>query len=112
MSEDISYDLLVTDENEICMVQCKASCCRDPYILILSPDEIRDFKTRAVEIGVDVRIQLTIDGSGWIKFAEHVNQSCPMLDSDTSICRIYKDRPNRCRTFPDKLIPGCAISGA
>ncbi len=111
MSETILYGLSLTDENQICIVQCKASCCRDPYILVLSADEIESFRGKASEIGVDLKIQLTSDGSGWIKFGEHRDQSCPMLDPETSICRIYEYRPNRCRSFPQKLIPGCAISG-
>ena len=33
-----------------------------------------------------------------------------MLDPDTWACRIYADRPGRCRDFPERLTPGCPLS--
>ena len=111
MSESILNGLSLTGKNRICIEQCKASCCRDPYILVLEADEVKSFQSVAVDMGLDLKIQAMVDGSAWVKFSDHLNQSCPMLDSGTSICRIYNNRPSRCRLFPGKPIPGCAISG-
>ena len=36
----------------------------------------------------DTRMKLCADGS------------CPMLDTETNLCRVYEARPEQCRTFP------------
>jgi Fe-S-cluster containining protein len=95
----------------ICMNQCKAMCCRGSLLLVLSSSEVNDFKERAESLGVEPAITRTQDGDGWVRFSEHEGEHCPMLDSLTSKCRIYEDRPQRCRDFPEVLTPGCAISG-
>ncbi len=97
--------------SRICMDQCKAMCCRGPIILRLTPGEVPGFKELAAGLGVDVRISQNSDGGGWLRFSDHSGEHCPMLDSSTSACRIYEDRPQRCRDFPQKPEPGCAISG-
>ena len=96
---------------DICMNQCRAMCCRDPYILRLSTSEAEAFKAHATSLGVPLTIEPAADGVGWVRFSEHPGEHCPMLDDATSACRIYKDRPQRCREFPESLTPGCAISG-
>ena len=96
---------------DICMNQCRAMCCRGPYILRLSTAEIPAFKAHAVSLGVALTVQPTADGGGWVRFSDHPGQHCPMLDDATSACRIYESRPQRCREFPERLTPGCAISG-
>ena len=95
----------------ICMSQCKAMCCRGALILQLTPDEVDGFKGQASKLGVEAQVAESPDGGGWVRFAEHPGEHCPMLDDATSACRIYQDRPQRCRDFPEKLTPGCAISG-
>ncbi|MBI2856286.1 MAG: YkgJ family cysteine cluster protein [Chloroflexi bacterium] len=96
---------------DICMNQCRAMCCRTPYILRLSASEMVAFKARAISLGVPLTIEPTADGVGWVRFSVHPGEHCPMLDDATSACRIYGDRPQRCREFPESLTPGCAISG-
>ena len=95
----------------ICMKQCEAMCCRGPLILQLASDEVRVFRGFASALGVKLVISQAPDGGGWVRFSDHTGQRCPMLDDATSACRIYKDRPQRCRDFPQKPTPGCAISG-
>jgi Fe-S-cluster containining protein len=69
------------------------------------------FRTRAAALGVELKLREEADGSGSVVFLEHEGQRCPMLDDATSACRIYEHRPERCREFPEKPRPGCAISG-
>jgi Fe-S-cluster containining protein len=86
-------------------------CCRGPIILRLTRVEVRGFKERAVKLGVDLQITQTADGGEWVRFSKHLGENCPMLDAATFVCRIYEDRPQRCREFPQKPTPGCALSG-
>ena len=97
--------------SHICMSQCKAMCCRGSLILMLTSAEVSVFDQRAVALGVAVHINRTADGGGSVRFSEHDGDHCPMLDDATSACRIYEDRPQRCRDFPERVVPGCAISG-
>ena len=97
--------------SRIYMDQCKAMCCRGPIILRLTSSEVPGFKERAAALGVDAQISQAPDGGGWLRFTDHLGERCPMLDSATFACRIYRDRPQRCREFPQKPEPGCAISG-
>ena len=97
--------------SDICMNRCKAMCCRGPLVLRLGQDEVRDFEGHAVRLGVAVRITQTTDGGGWLRFLDHPGEHCPMLDDATSACLIYQHRPKRCREFPQRPTPGCAISG-
>jgi Fe-S-cluster containining protein len=103
--------LTPTAASNICINQCKAMCCRGPIILQLTREEARDFKGHATRLGVDAQIDEAPGGGGWVRFSEHPGQRCPMLDDATSVCLIYEDRPQRCRDFPGKPTPGCAISG-
>lgn len=96
---------------DICMNQCRAGCCRGPLVLSLEVSEIADFESQAARLGTKVHVALAPDGAGWVKFADYPGQRCPMLDQSTYACRIYENRPQRCREFPEKLTPGCAISG-
>ena len=97
--------------SDICMNQCKAMCCRGPLVLRLSQDEVLDFEDQAVRLGVAVRISQAPEGGGWLRFLDHPGEHCPMLDDATSSCLIYQNRPKRCRDFPKRPTPGCAISG-
>ena len=96
---------------DICMEQCRAMCCRGPLILTLTQAEVLTFKQNSVALGVPLKLSKSPDNGGWVKFADHAGECCPMLDQSTFACRIYADRPQRCRDFPEKLTPGCAISG-
>ena len=108
-----SLGILFTAEaaSRICMEQCRAMCCRGPIILRLSPGEVEGFKANAARLGVEARVTATADGGGWLRFTDHPGDRCPMLDPDDFSCRSYADRPQRCREFPEKPEPGCAISG-
>jgi Fe-S-cluster containining protein len=98
--------------SRICMHECRAQCCRGPLYLRLTAPEVPTFRAHAAALGVELRLEEAADGSGSVGFLEHPGERCPMLDDATSACRIYEDRPERCREFPEKRRPGCAISGA
>lgn len=98
-------------DSRICMEQCKAMCCRGPLILRLDKDETGSFRDHALSLGLAVQMTQGPGGGGWVRFSDHPGERCPMLDDATSACRIYGDRPQRCRDFPEKPTPGCAISG-
>ena len=104
-------DLTPDAATDICMNQCRAMCCRGPLILRLSGDESSRFEEQAMALGLTVKVDAAPGGGGWVKFAEHTGERCPMLEDTTSACRIYQDRPQRCRIFPERPTPGCAISG-
>ncbi len=97
--------------SHICMNQCKAMCCRGPLILQLTVEEVPRFQTQAARLSIDAKITPAADGGGWVRFSDHPGERCPMLDPSTFVCRIYEERPQRCRDFPEKPTPGCAISG-
>ena len=101
-----------TAASDICMNQCRAMCCRGPIILRLSAEEALTFRSRAAALGIAVHMRRFADGSGWVRFADHAGECCPMLDRSTFACRIYALRPQRCRDFPERVTPGCAISGS
>jgi Fe-S-cluster containining protein len=96
--------------SHICMNQCKAMCCRGPLILQLTWDEALTFMGHGASLGIDVHIIRAPNGDGWVRFTDYEEECCPMLDSHTSVCRIYQDRPRRCRDFPERATPGCSIS--
>ncbi len=97
--------------SQICMNQCRAKCCRGAWILSLGQAETQVFQAKAEELGVEALVRPAADGGGWIRFSEHPGERCPMLDPATFACRIYESRPQRCRSFPERMTPGCAISG-
>jgi len=103
--------LSVDEASRICREQCGAQCCRGPQFLRLGIDEIAPFREQAAKLGVEARVVIERDGTGAIRFLDHENEACPMLDVKTCECRIYESRPQRCREFPDRMRPGCAISG-
>ncbi len=97
--------------SEICMTQCRAMCCRGPLILELTDDEADGFRRRAIGLGAEVDLHLLSAGGYGVRFTDYSGECCPMLDQETFACRIYPHRPERCRSFPEQLVPGCAISG-
>ena len=97
--------------SDICMNQCRAGCCRGPIVLEITANEVARFEDQARRLGVHRQIHRSPEGGGWVRFADYPGERCPMLDAETFACRIYQDRPQRCRDFPQKLVPGCAISG-
>jgi len=103
--------LTAEQASRICMDKCRAGCCRGPLLLELTAAEVDDFKRRAVALGLAVTVVRRPDGGGWLRFADYPGERCPMLRPDTFACRIYADRPGRCRRFPERKTPGCAISG-
>ena len=95
----------------ICMGQCRAQCCRGPLVLAITEEEVSRLASLGELLAVDVTIIRNPDGSGQIRFLDHPGEHCPFLDGATWACRIYADRPQRCRLFPQGPTPGCAISG-
>ncbi|WP_420843089.1 YkgJ family cysteine cluster protein [Geothrix terrae] len=93
------------------MHHCRAMCCRGPQCLRLTSAEVAALRNQAVHLGVAIHIIESPDGAGIVRFLDHPGEHCPMLDHSTSACRIYSSRPSPCREFPEKLRPGCAISG-
>ena len=103
--------LTLDDASHICMQECRAMCCRGPLVLDLGPEEVGNFLEYAEELGIEAQVTVGAGEKGWLKFADHEGEKCPMLDPDSLACRIYTARPRRCREFPEKLTPGCLISG-
>ena len=99
------------DASYICMNQCKAMCCKGSLILALDRKEVEAFTDNAKVLGVEALVEPATNGGGWIRFSDYPEENCPMLDNSTSACRIYDNRPQRCRSFPQELTLGCAISG-
>lgn len=95
----------------ICINQCKAMCCRGPFILSLANYEFKEFERYSKELDRDLKPIYKDDGTVGIRFLDHIGGNCPMLNSDTSTCGIYQNRPKVCRDFPTKYTPGCLISG-
>ena len=103
--------LTLREASEICMDQCRAMCCRGPLILELAAEEAEAFRDRAAVLGTEVDFLPLSQGRAGVRFSDYAGECCPMLDRDTFACRIYENRPERCRQFPERLTPGCAISG-
>lgn len=99
-------------DSDICMNQCRAMCCRGPWVLTLSKEEVGVFRVHAGDFGVKLVVGESCDGGGRVRFSDHPGDRCPMLDPRSFACRIYEERPQRCRDFPERPTPGCAISGA
>ncbi|MFQ6026600.1 MAG: YkgJ family cysteine cluster protein [Dehalococcoidia bacterium] len=103
-------DLTPEAASDICMNQCRAGCCRGPLILRLSQAEAATLKQQALQLGIDLKSGFPSNTGGWLKFSDYPGERCPMLDPITFACHIYADRPQRCRDFPERLTPGCALS--
>lgn len=97
--------------SRICMHECRAQCCQGPLYLRLTAQEVRGFQAKAAALGVALHVFPEVDGGGSIRFPDYDGERCPMLDEATSACRIYEERPQRCREFPDRARPECPISG-
>lgn len=108
----LAAGLTLEEASHICRHRCRAQCCRGPLVLHLSAPEVVMFKARARALGAELTLHEEADGSGSVAFMEHTGEHCPMLDDATSCCRIYAERPERCREFPDMPRAGCPISGA
>ena len=92
------------------MTECKGLCCRGALVLQLTSVEYKYFKKAAAKLNVSVFASKGVNSTALLKFSDHTGSHCPMLDSDTSTCRIYEHRPNVCRSFPVRFTPGCIIS--
>lgn len=95
--------------SRLCMEVCRAGCCRGPLVLRLGADEVPRFRALASGLGVALRIRQDGEG-GEVRFLEHLGACCPMLDGATSSCRVHASRPRRCREFPERPRPDCALS--
>ena len=103
--------LSLEQASHLCMSRCGGMCCRGNLILVLGAGEINRFQRLAAELGIDTQVETRPGGEGWVRFARHPGEHCPMLENDTSACRIYEERPQRCRDFPETVVAGCIISG-
>jgi Fe-S-cluster containining protein len=92
------------------MRRCRAGCCRGPLFLPLTAAEAESFRSHASRLGVVLRISNAAEGAFAVRFSDHQGEHCPMLDDASSACRIYADRPQRCREFPGQLRPDCELS--
>jgi Fe-S-cluster containining protein len=92
------------------MQRCRAGCCRGPLFLPLTALEAESFRKHAAKLGVALRLSRAAEGAFAVRFSDHAGEHCPMLDIATSACRIYPERPQRCRDFPDRLRPDCELS--
>jgi Fe-S-cluster containining protein len=101
----------VVEAGRVCMRECQAGCCRGAMYLRLSPAEAALFRQQADMLGLSIHLEQSPDGGGTVGFLEHEGERCPMLEEATGACRIYERRPARCRDFPERPRPGCAISG-
>jgi Fe-S-cluster containining protein len=108
----LAAGLTLEAASHICRHECRARCCRGPLYLSLTATEVQMFWRHAAALGIVLRLEEMADGTGTVSFLEHEGECCPMLDNATSACRIYADRPERCRSFPEKPRPDCPISGA
>ena len=111
MASYLRPGLTISEASHICMNVCHAMCCRGPLLLELLPQELRAFEEHARRLDVNLEVHTADDGRGWLRFADHPGEKCPMLNPVTFRCSIYDDRPARCREFPEKETPGCQISG-
>ena len=111
MASFLAPGLTSQEASRICMNECRAMCCRGPLLLELAASEAAGFVAAGNKLEVHVKVNTAADGRGWVKFADHPGEMCPMLDPRTYECRIYESRPQRCREFPSRPTPGCAISG-
>jgi Fe-S-cluster containining protein len=111
MSSFLAPGLSPREASHICMNLCQAMCCRGPLVLELAANEVENLITQSRRLQVHIQVNVGADGKGWLKFADHPGEMCPMLDAKTFACRIYDSRPRRCREFPTRRTPGCAISG-
>jgi Fe-S-cluster containining protein len=100
----------VTSVANICSVQCGAKCCRAPGQVIVSRQEATKLKALASQLKVKLvllsapilghRLSLDFDKNGG---------KCPFLSRE-NLCRIYEDRPEGCRNFPDRPTMGCLLN--
>ena len=111
MSPTLKPGLTPETASHICMSYCRAMCCRGALVLRLSEEEIAAFEDHARSFGIEVVKTQPLSGGAWVRFSDHPGERCPMLDAATNACRIYDNRPQRCRDFPEKPTPGCPISG-
>jgi Fe-S-cluster containining protein len=111
MSPHLKAGLTAEAASQICMNQCKAQCCKGPLLLRLSDEEVSVLENLAENLEVDIVTTRAPHGGRWLRFSDHAGERCPFLDKTTSACRIYHNRPQRCREFPERPTPGCAISG-
>ena len=95
---------------QLCAGDCGAQCCRGPAYLRLTPAEAERLRAHAARLGVPLTLKRTLGDGMTMNFPDHEGDRCPMLDSTTLECRIYDERPERCRAFPEAPRPGCALS--
>lgn len=100
----------MSDEGRRICRTCGAGCCQGPLVLTLTATEAERMAALARDLGIAARIRPAADGAR-LRFPDHPGSRCPMLDPDGWSCRIYDERPERCRRFPEQQVPGCALSG-
>lgn len=86
-------------------VPCFTECCRDLKLMLTPYDVLRlknhfgmsaeDFLDEYTDSKVDEQRNLTMV---FLKMAENERKTCPFVSPEG--CRVYKDRPAACRTYP------------
>lgn len=101
--------LTVLEAQRLCREECGALCCQGPQVLVLSADEASAMRGHAARLGVALLLHPHADGRASLRFPDHADERCPMLDA-AHACRIYDARPTRCRAFPEGPRPGCLLA--
>ena len=96
---------------EVCANQCGARCCRAPGSFSLDDDELARLAAHADRLGVRFTTFVDPHWPGHHRADHGVNGgACSFLDRDTNLCRVYDDRPDACRQFPQTYEPECRLT--
>jgi Fe-S-cluster containining protein len=98
----------------ICVDECGAQCCRAPGHFSLDHLELDRLNRLGAQLGVAVRIfrrtSKPFVGNYVLDFSNN-GGACPFLDRDSSLCRIYDERPRACRHYPTEPDDRCILWG-
>lgn len=93
----------------ICADECGAQCCRAPGHFKLTRTELVPLRQAANRL--HVRFTVVATAAPDTVVADHAlnGGTCAFLDRKTNLCRVYEDRPDACRRFPERYEPRCAL---
>lgn len=58
-------------------------------------------------LGIDALWTRQIDDEWFAVNFDENDAACPFLEAGTNLCRIYDERPDACRGFPERPMPRC-----
>ena len=103
--------LEVVTDKALCSTVCRAACCSWGFVE-LTEEEAERMHRLADKLGVEqptimdyVRDEKGVKTPAWVMHAT----PCTFLGKD-KLCRIYKDRPEHCRDFPNTWREWCYLS--